>query len=637
MESRYKNIVAAIEYERAAEEAHYKALSANKSIAERIESGILWYPLSPIDQVYTVGEQIEMTFERTKHLDKSHKLRPGMGCHLFKMDSTQRVIELRATISYVKKHKISIILSQAILSKNDLQEVKGNLGIELIHDERPYKVMLRAMEEVAKSNLPHIITLKEGIARKDTLAESRRLEYEVKPDHLNHSQVKALNGCLNANNIAIIHGPPGTGKTTTLVSVVKSLLKSEKTVLVCAPSNNAVDLLAKHLSLSGLSTLRVGNVTRIADDLTHLTLAEKARAHPEWQHIKKVRIEAGQIRKQASRFKRKFSAEDRAERKFNYREASDLMKWAKDLERKLTETLIREAQVVCTTLIGVSARALDDFRFKTLVIDEASQALEPECWNAMLKAERVILAGDHLQLAPTVKSKKAEALGLTETLLTRLTDKIHHTYLLNVQYRMHEKILSFSNRRFYQDKLISDSSNSQRCLPSDEAPLVFVDTSGCGFDEIFNPKTLSRKNEGEYFILREHFLQHKDLYEGASIGIISPYSEQVKYLRSSIEEEPIYQSADITVNSIDGFQGQEKDVIYITLVRSNMQGEIGFLADERRLNVAMTRAKKKLIIIGDMSTLSKSELFTALADHVEAIGVYQSAWEYMGESFQFPT
>ena len=637
MESRYKRIVAAIEYERVAEEEHYKALSANKSIAERIESGILWYPLSSVSQVYTVGEQIEMTFERTKQLDKSHKLRPGMGCHLFKIEGSQKVIELRATISFVKKNRISIILSQAILSKNDLQEVRGNLGIELIHDERPYKVMLGAMEELSKSRLPHIMTLREGIDKMDSLATSRRLDFEVTSDHLNHSQVKALNGCLNADNIAIIHGPPGTGKTTTLVSVVKSLLKSEKSVLVCAPSNNAVDLLAKHLNHSGLSTLRVGNVTRISDDLTQLSLAEKARAHPEWQHIKKVRIEAGQIRKQAARYKRKFSAQDRAERKVNYREASDLMKWAKDLERKLTETLIREAQVVCTTLIGVSARALDDFRFKTLVIDEASQALEPECWNAMLKAERVILAGDHLQLAPTVKSKKAEELGLTETLLTRLTDKIHHTYLLNVQYRMHEKILSFSNQRFYGNKLVSDASNSKRSLEGDEAPLVFIDTSGCGFNEAFNPKTLSRKNEGEYFILREHFIQHQQLYEEASIGMISPYSEQVKYLRACIEEEELYQAADITVNSIDGFQGQEKDVIYISLVRSNMQREIGFLADERRLNVAMTRAKKKLVIIGDMSTLSRSELFSALADHIELIGVYQSAWEYMGESFVFPS
>ncbi len=636
MESRYNNIIAAIEHERAAEEQHYKALSANKSIAERIDSGILWYPLSPLSQVYTVGEQIEMTFERTKHLDKSHKLRSGMGCHLFKMDGNQKVIELRATISYIRKHKISIILSQAILSKNDLQDVKGNLGIELIHDERPYKVMHRAMEELLKTREPHLLTLKEGIDRLKPLAQTRRRDFEITPDHLNHSQVTALNGCIDAENIAIIHGPPGTGKTTTLVSIVKSLLKTEKSVLVCAPSNNAVDLLAKHLSHSGLSTLRVGNVTRIADELTHLTLAEKAREHPEWQHIKKVRIEADQIRKQASKFKRKFSAADRNERRHNYKEAKDLMKWAKDLERKLTETLIREAQVVCTTLIGVSHKSIDDFRFKTLVIDEASQALEPECWNAILKAERVILAGDHLQLAPTVKSKKAEALGLTETLLTRLTDKIHHTYLLNVQYRMHEKILSFSNKRFYENRLSSDASNSQRSLEGDEAPLVFIDTSGCGFEEAFNPKTLSRKNEGEYFILREHFLQNQEKYEGASIGIISPYSEQVKYLRASIEEDTIYATYDTIVNSIDGFQGQEKDVIYISLVRSNMNGEIGFLADERRLNVAMTRAKKKLAIIGDMSTLSKSELFTALADHIEEIGVYQSAWEYMGESFQFP-
>jgi len=616
MQARYKAILDAIECERAAEEAHYRSLASNRTIAERIESGIVWYPLNPLGQVYTVGEQIELTFERTKKLDQPHKLKSGMGCHLFKLEGNQRLLELRATISYVRKNKISIILNESVLSKNELSDVKGNLGIELIYDERPFKVMVQAINAVCNSDLPHIVNLRKGVSDPGLLTKGRPLEYKITPDYLNHSQQAALNGCLETENLAIIHGPPGTGKTTTLVSVVKSLLKSEKTVLVCSPSNNAVDLLAKHLDHSGISVLRIGNVTRIADDLTHLTLAEKARAHPEWQHIKKVRIK------------------DRAERKHNYREAKDLMQWAKELERKLTDTLIRESKVICSTLIGVSHKSLHNYKFKTLVIDEASQALEPECWNAILKAERVILAGDHLQLAPTVKSSVAIKLGFNETLLTRLTDRIPHTYLLKVQYRMNDKILGFSNARFYESQLISGDNNKDRTLEGDEAPLVFIDTSGCGFDEIFNERTLSRRNEGEYFILREHFIQQGSTYEEASIGIISPYSEQIKYLRAQVEAEPVFESKDITVNSIDGFQGQEKDVIYISLVRSNSQGEIGFLSDERRLNVAMTRAKKKLIIIGDMSTLSRSPLFSALADHVEVEGLYQSAWEYMSEGFE---
>jgi len=245
----------------------------------------------------------------------------------------------------------------------------------------------------------------------------------------------------------------------------------------------------------------------------------------------------------------------------------------------------------------------------------------------MLKAERVILAGDHLQLSPTVKSREASELGLSETLLSRMTDKVTHTYLLQVQYRMNDKILSFSNERFYDNKLQSSPTVADWKL--DDNPLVLIDTSGCGFDEVQNPKSLSRYNEGEYYILREHFVQARDAYLGASIGVISPYSEQVKFLRASTEDDEVFRDMDITVNSIDGFQGQEKDVIYISLVRSNSDGEIGFLADERRLNVAMTRARKKLVIIGDLSTLSVSKLFSDLADHVEAEGSYRSAWEYM--------
>jgi len=627
---RYDNLLTAIELERKAEEKHHRSLSAGKSIAEKIESGIVWYPLLEINQHYTVGEQIELTFERTKQLDSPHKLKSGVGCHIFKLEGAQRSKEWRGVISYVKRNKIAVILSESIISKDELSDMKGQIGVELIYDDRPYTVMAAAISAVVASESPHIKILREGVAQLDSLASESPLGFEITPDFLNESQTEALNGSLEADNMAIIHGPPGTGKTTTLISVIKSLLKSEKRVLVCAPSNNAVDLLAKHLDMSGVPVLRIGNVTRIANELTHLTLIEKARYHPDWQNIKKVKIEASQLRRKANKFKRRFGAQEKADRRDQYREAKDLMSWARDLEKKLISGLIRESKVICTTLIGVSHKSITDLKFRTVVIDEASQALEPECWNAMLKAERVILAGDHLQLAPTVKSIDAAKIGLGETLLTRMTGTIKHTYLLNVQYRMNEKILSFSNEQFYENKLSSDPKNAERLLEEGDAPLVMIDTSGCGFEEQINERSLSKRNQGEYFILREHFIQNRAIYENATIGIISPYSEQVKYLRSKIEEDEIFKEIDLIVNSIDGFQGQEKDVIYISLVRSNPNGEVGFLADERRLNVAMTRARKKLIIIGDMSTLSTKKIFSDLAEHIEQIGYYQSAWEYMG-------
>jgi superfamily I DNA and/or RNA helicase len=255
--------------------------------------------------------------------------------------------------------------------------------------------------------------------------------------------------------------------------------------------------------------------------------------------------------------------------------------------------------------------------------------LEPECWTAILRAKRVVIAGDHKQLPPTVKSAEAMQLGLSETILDRLVDQIEQSYLLNVQYRMHPAILSFSNQEFYNNALLTDQSVVDRNSPFDSATLLFIDTSGCGFEEEINPETFSRSNSQEYFILREHILSILNQLTGLSIGIISPYKAQVKFIRQQIEEDDALRSLDIEVNTVDGFQGQEKEVIYLSLVRSNDRGEIGFLKDYRRLNVAMTRAKMKLVIIGDMATLGADTLYMRMAEHMEKQSAYQSAWEYM--------
>jgi len=631
-EDRYQRLLDGIDEERKAEELYYRKLSQDKSIAERLESGIVWFPVTIEKSVYTVAEQIELTVERTKYIDMPHKFKSGVGCRLFRLEGSAEIDSVRAIVSGVRRNKMSLILGEQVHSKSDLDNFKGHLGLELIYDDRPFKVMEEAVKLVRKSSTPAMANYKTIITQETNdsqrIADASETYFNI--PQLNNSQNEALQGAISSDSISVIHGPPGTGKTTTLVQIAKALLKKEKKILICAPSNNAVDLLASKLDAVGITTLRVGNVTRISDGLSHLTLAEKARHHADWQHIKKVKIEANKAIKMAGKHKRSYGPKERTQRNAMYREAKDLRHWAKDLEQKLLDTIIAESQAICSTLIGVSHKSIAHLHFRTGIIDEASQALEPECWNAMLKTDRIILAGDHLQLAPTVKSKSAIELGLGITLLSRLASKLSHTYLLRTQYRMHDAILSFSNHQFYEMQLISADEVANRSI--DERPLEVIDTSGCGFEETQNLKTLSRYNEGEYFILREHYLQHKEKYKHLSIGIISPYSEQVKYISAKIEKEEIYREMSIRVNSIDGFQGQENDIIYISLVRSNPSGEIGFLDDERRLNVALTRARQKLIIIGDFSTLSQNKLFNELAEHVEQVGHYSSGWEYMDMS-----
>lgn len=626
---RYNKILDALEVERTAEEKYFRNLQLKKNLKEKVEAGILWYPVQVVKKYYTIGEYIEIIVERKAINAGTHKFKSGIGCEFFTIKSNGERSSFQGVISFVRKYKMGIIFGGNVDHVDDIED-RFKSGVEMIYDERPYRIMRSAIQAVKSSQEEHIKVLREGIRKKDSFSPYHQQDKnQVQHDpSLNDSQNNAIAGCYESQHLAIIHGPPGTGKTTTLVALIKQLLQKEKRILVCAPSNNAVDLLARQLDQSGVNTLRIGNVTRIGDSIAHLTLADKAANHADWKHIKKVKIEANEAKKQAGTFKRKFGYKERSNRNAMFQESRELRKWARDLEDKLLSSIINGAQAVCTTLIGLSSSHISDLKFDTVVIDEASQSLEAECWNAMLKAKKVIFAGDHLQLPPTVKSSDAKNLGLDITLLDRMTDVIHHSYLLTTQYRMNDKILSFSNKSFYDNKLLSGETVANWSI--DDSPLTFIDTSGCGFEEKKNADTLSTFNEGELFVITEWFIRFKDsLPPEISIGIISPYAAQVKIIREKKETEDIYRDLDIEVNTVDGFQGQEKDFIIISLVRSNEKGEIGFVSDERRLNVAMTRAKKKLIIIGDMTTLANHKLFNQLAEHVEETGLYQSAWEYM--------
>lgn len=625
---RYTQILEGIELERKHEEKYFFSLSKQKSVEEKIDSGILWYPCDVLKSYFTIGERVEVQFQRRYRKEVPHKLKTGAACIAYVKN--QLDVNYKGVISFLRKDKIGIIFTdEKILSDNDF--LKGQVSIELIYDERPYRIMKAAIETVCSSQVPFISQLRNGIVEKDSFDSKLqgRDSKDVQYLHLNESQKLAVYNGLEAETISIIHGPPGTGKTTTLVHLIRLLSKYEKKILVCAPSNNATDLLARQLDEMQLKVVRVGNVSRISDDIAHLSIASLAANSNDWQHIKKVKIAADEALKKANKFKRFFGEQEKKERRLLRKESKDLRKWARELEEKLVHGIMSDAQVICSTLIGASSKEIEGMQFDTLVIDEASQALEAECWNAILKSNRVILAGDHLQLPPTVMSEDAKDKRFDITLLDLLTDQIAFKQMLNVQYRMNDKILAFPNHTFYKGALGSDNSVANRYLVGQDQGVVFIDTAGAGFDESLNNETRSRRNEGEYFILREHFLQSKHNYIDQSIGIISPYSEQVKYIRGQIELDDTFTHLDTEVNSIDGFQGQEKDIIYISLVRSNDHNEIGFLKDPRRFNVAITRARKLLVVIGDSATIGQNKMFANWIDQFDKSGLYESAWQYM--------
>ena len=608
----------------------YKQLIANLPLEERKQQGFTWHPLQVIKSGYTLGERSFVIVEKTSETDAPRQFRSGKTVRLFTLTAGVYKPERIGVINYIKDKKMKIILNA-----KDLPDWlnQGSLGVDLQFDERTYLEMEKAIKIVSKAGRDRLADLR-GILLNKIGARFLK-SHPVEIPSLNLAQNNAVNQILSAQDVAVIHGPPGTGKTTTVVQIIKQLIKTENTVLVCAPSNAAVDLLTERVAEQGMSVVRLGNISRVDESLLKHTLQAQLAAHPESKNIKKVKIQAAEARKKAGRFKRNFGSKERTERRDLYQEARELTAWANQLEDRLVDQILDSANVISCTLVGASQRVLEKRKFRTVLIDEAAQALEPACWIPIIKASKVVFAGDPFQLSPTVKSTPYKKGGLNVTLLEKCLDFLPEISFLNVQYRMNETIMGFSNQQFYNGELKADEKvkNHQLEVYAGKS-IVFIDTAGCGFEEKINPEFLSRYNPDEFQILCEHLYLLAAAYEGKelelpSIGIISPYREQVIFMKNHVETDERLAQMSLSINTIDAFQGQERDLIYISLVRSNGKGEIGFLKDYRRMNVAMTRARKKLVVLGDSATIGMDKFYGDFLDYCDMVGEYQTAWEYM--------
>ncbi len=604
----------------------------NLELDERKKKGVSWFPLNILKTGYALGDMPFLIVERTSQLDERHRFQSGAVVSIFSEHPESKGEDRKGIIHYADRNKMKIILYS---SPMPYWIDDGKIGVDLLFDDRTFREMEKAMAIVMDAKKDRLAELREillGYKQPDFA----RLENPYTLPALNDSQNKAVQQILAAKDVALVHGPPGTGKTTTLVQAIKQLSKTESTILVCAPSNTATDLLTERLAELDLNVVRIGNISRVDEAIIEHTLDAQLAKHPESKTIKKVKKQAAEMRRQAGKFKRNFGSKQREERRALYQEAKALANWAVDIENRVIDQLLSSAHVVTATLVGSTSKYLRDRTFKTVVIDEAAQAMEPATWIPIIKAQKVVLVGDPLQLPPTIKSIKAQRAGLNQTLLEKGIDRLSEVSLLDTQYRMHEQIMGFSNQQFYENKLIADESVRLKTLPVPEGfsqPIEFIDTAGCGFNEQVNEETKSRFNPDEFTLLREHLYQlmeqcPEDSFP--SIGIISPYREQVLYIQAERDkDERLSALENLTINTIDAFQGQERDIIYISLVRSNEAGEIGFLKDHRRMNVAMTRARQKLVMIGDSGTLGAHHFYRDFLDYCDTVGGYGSAWSYI--------
>jgi DNA polymerase III delta prime subunit len=612
----------------AAIEAEYQfekneAVDAIKNIPLKVlkEQGKCLYPLMVKRIEYDKAEYVVVEFEWTNDAGYTHQFQPGRKARIF--TTKDQTLFIEGTVSKAGKDYIKI--STRLDEEPDWIH-EGKIGVYLLHDDFTFREAIKAVKAVKDSSSKKINELVELVYGEE---EFKSVNEEGKQTHhndLNALQNKAVSIVQHDIPFFLLHGPPGTGKSTTLAYAIREKLNSEKQILFCAPSNTAVDVMTEKLRDLGINVLRIGNPVKISRNTIESSLDYKVIHHPDQKNLKDLKKRAEELHRMAGKYKRVFGKEEREHRKLLYTEAKKMTREVIEHEEQLERSLLSEAQVICCTPALSNAGFLEEMRFETLFFDEASQATDPLVWIPLLKCNKIILAGDHLQLGPTIKSKEATEKGLDKTMFEQGMTKNAPHITLAVQYRMHELIMGFSNKQFYSNQLVADDAVKQHRLKGDiTSPILFIDTAGAGYNESSDDKSTSIKNDEEAnFILnylKEFFTQCEEPF---SCGIVSPYSAQVNLIKSLLPEE----WKNVMVSTVDGFQGQEKDMIIVSCVRSNESNEIGFLKDYRRMNVALTRARKKLVVVGDSATLAKDDFYNEMINYVEKAGGYDSVWNY---------
>jgi ATP-dependent RNA/DNA helicase IGHMBP2 len=626
--------------EKEADQEQYRQKVLQRPLHARVREGVTWYPVRLKSDYIGTGERIIVELERATHLEQPHAFQSGKVVSVFSNAQSKPQRDYQTgVVNYVRDN-----LMVVTLNGEDLPDWidGGSLGIDVMFDEVSYREMDYALKKVMEAEENRVAELREvllgdaGYSILDAGSLIPSSQYPVS-SVLNDSQQKALQKVIDTRDVAFIHGPPGTGKTTTLVEAILRTVKNEGQVLVCAPSNAAIDLLVEKLSDRKLSVLRLGHPARVTEQSLSKTLDARIAEHSHFGELRALRKKLEQVKAQAGKYKRNYGHAERTERALLREEAKQLKSDADMLEFYITNDLLQSSDVIACTLVGSAHQTLRGRKFKTLFIDEAGQSLEPASWIPILKTHRVIFAGDHHQLPPTIKSIDAARQGLEKTLFEKgIARHPEKSSMLQVQYRMHEAIMKFSSDYFYESGLIAHESVKKELLRPSQPPIEFVDTAGCGYNEGQDQETLSRlnKEEGNLVMqlvekLIEEIGAEAWLDEKITMAIITPYRAQVDYLHTLAEASPILEPLHklISINTVDAFQGQERDVIVISFVRSNEKAEVGFLNDIRRTNVAMTRAKKKLLMVGDSATLGAHPFYTKLLEYVQEGGFYRSAFE----------
>ena len=640
----FKKLLDLLKIERNEDREQYKRLTESSSVSDRRANGLTWFPVAIRGSEIGRGDYLTIELERTTHQDVFHQFRSGMPAVFFTNHDPKKD-RIEGTISHQNGNKLKITIKDDELPEWSRD---GKLGVDLLFDDNSYDEMNDALKTASelgeKSTLIQVLTGEKSPTFMNSNAGWVKPPVELPASvgqlisKLNKSQSKAVDKILSANELAIVHGPPGTGKTTTLIQAIKALIKQEnQKILVVAPSNTAVDLLSEKLSEEGLNVLRVGNPARVSERLQRLTLEAKMAEHDYLKETKRLKKQAMEFKNMAHKYKKSFGKSERDQRKALFDEAHKIMKEVGNTEQYIIDDIVSKTQVVTATLVGANHYTIRNLEYNTVVIDEAGQALEPACWIPILKAKKVILAGDHCQLSPTIKSNEAAKSGLSETLLEKCI-KLHPeaVTLLEEQYRMNSTIMGYSSSIFYKDKLKAHHSVAKSLLFYNDSPLLFIDTAGCGFEEKLEGTSSTNPDEAAFTFKHINLfineLSKKYIVDNfPSIAVISPYKQQINLLKTQFEHSPDLQKyrENISVNTIDSFQGQERDIVYISLTRSNDKGEIGFLSDIRRMNVAMTRARKKLVVIGDSATLGQHSFYADFIEYTEKKGGYVSAWEFM--------